>query len=365
MTAEQNCIVWLSSIHQIGPKKYRDLLSYYGSTRAVFDHADAGEIARWQGWGEKTAALVAAARTPERLESVCHKLETMDVALYFQGESGYPPLLNEIYDPPPVLYARGALSPALDKCVAMVGTRHCTRYGRHAAHTLASALSQNGCTVVSGLARGIDTSAHLGALDAGGFTVAVLGCGPDVVYPSENENVYRRILESGCVISEYYPGTGPSPGNFPARNRIISGMSHAVAVVESREQGGSMITVRTAQEQGRDVFSVPGNIDSPASRGTNRLIAEGAPPLTEAEDLLFAMGWQAPLPKKQEAEPERPPMSGAENSVYEALWQGALHYDALCQTTALEQSELAACLTLMEIRGIIKQLPGRVYALSR
>ncbi len=365
MTEQQAYIVWLSSIHQIGPKKYRDLMAYYGSAKKVFDHAEAETIQRWSGWGPKTAALVTGAGSKARLESVIKRLETLDIDLYFQGEPGYPALLEEIYDPPPVLYARGARTPQMEKCIAVIGTRHCTRYGVRTAKNLAGELAQSGCAIVSGMARGIDTAAHAGALEAGGFTIAVLGGGPDVVYPAENQKIYENILQSGCVVSEYYPGTAPSPGNFPARNRIISGLSQATIVVESREKGGSMITVRMAQEQGREVFAVPGNIDSPASKGTNRLIGEGAMPVTCAEDVLFAMGWQPDRKKQGQKDAPLQAMNEMEQTVFSLLEQGELTLDAMCQASSLRASELSACLTLMEIRGIIKQLPGRVYALEK
>ncbi len=365
MTEEQSYIVWLSSIHQIGPKKYQDLMAYYGSAKEVFYQAKAETIQRWSGWGPKTAALVTGAQSKARLESVIKRLEQMDIALYFRGEEGYPVLLEEIYDPPPVLYARGARAPEMEQCIAMIGTRHCTRYGIRATKRLAADLAQSGCTIVSGMARGIDTAAHAGALEAGGFTIAVLGGGPDVVYPAENRKIYEQILQSGCVISEYYPGTPPSPGNFPARNRIISGLSLATIVVESREKGGSMITVRMAQEQGREVFAVPGNIDSPASKGTNQLICEGAMPVTCAEDVLFAMGWQTERYRQPQKSASFQAMDQMEQTVYDALSKGDLALDALCQLTGLAASQLSACLTLMEIRGIIKQLPGRVYTLEK
>lgn len=160
MTEEQSYIVWLSSIHQIGPKKYQDLMSYYGSAKEVFYQAKAETIQHWSGWGPKTAALITGAQSKVRLESVIKRLEQMDIALYFRGEEGYPVLLEEIYDPPPVLYARGARAPEMEQCIAMIGTRHCTRYGVRAAKRLAAELAQNGCTIVSGMARGIDTAAH-------------------------------------------------------------------------------------------------------------------------------------------------------------------------------------------------------------
>ena len=186
-----------------------------------------------------------------------------------------------------------------------------------------------------------------------------------MVYPAENRKIYEQILQSGCVISEYYPGTPPSPGNFPARNRIISGLSLATIVVESREKGGSMITVRMAQEQGREVFAVPGNIDSPASKGTNQLICEGAMPVTCAEDVLFAMGWQTERYRQPQKSASFQATDQMEQTVYDALSKGDLALDALCQLTGLAASQLSACLTLMEIRGIIKQLPGRVYTLEK
>lgn len=364
MTEEQTYIVWLSTIHQIGPKKCSELMAYYGSAKNVFLHAEKEEIQRWSGWGTKSAEVVIAAKQQQRVDAICSQLELMDIALYFRGEEGYPPLLNEIYDPPAVLYTRGVWHPFMDQCVAMVGTRHCTRYGIRTAAALASELAEAGCTIVSGMARGIDRAAHVGALEAGGFTTAVLGGGPDVVYPKENQDIYEKILQSGCIVSEYYPGTVPAPGNFPARNRIISGLCSAVIVVESRAKGGSMITVRTAQEQGREVFAVPGNIDSPASKGTNQLIMEGAMPVTCADDVLFAMGWQTSGKNKKKQE-EVLTLTGMERDIYQLLEQGDLSLDSMCQLKGFTPAELSACLTLMEIRGIIKQLPGRIYTLEK
>ncbi len=369
MTEEQAYLVWLKSIPYVTNKRMEDLLAVYGSARGVFQYFDGEACARWPGWNGELISLIQKARTENRVSSAVRIVKDKGITPYFQEQEGYPALLKEIYDPPRILFAKGDASPNLDRCMAMVGTRHSTRYGRKIAQRLAAELAEAGVTIVSGMARGIDACCHEGALQAGGFTIAVLGCGADVVYPQENTGLYQRILQSGCVVSEYFPEIQPLAGHFPARNRIISGMCHGLIVVESNVKGGSMITVRMAQEQGREVMAVPGNVDSPASGGTNRLIYEGATPVSSADDVLFAMGWQGYQNNRKAvnavSQPAKPELSPLEQKVYALLFEGEMPFDQLCQSIEKNQAEMAACLTLMEIRGIIKQLPGRQFALAQ
>lgn len=362
---ERAYMVWLSSIAGIGAKRMMDLCQAYGSAQNVFENATHASLLQVHSVGEQISAAVLRARDQAHVEDANRLLEELDIIAYLFDEPGYPQALCHIPQPPPILFATGARAPQLPKMLAMVGTRRPTRYGRKMAHDLARELAQNGVTIVSGMARGIDACAHQGAIDAGGCTVAVLGCGVDVVYPKEHQVLYEHIRESGVIVSEYFPTTAPLAGNFPARNRIISGMSEATLVIESRERGGSLITANFAVEEGKEVFVLPGNVDSPASMGTNRLLRDGATPAIEVQDILDAMRWETVYTVKRQAAEQRPVLDATEQVVYNLLEQGDLHFDQLAVQSKQRAYELATCLTLMEIRGIIKQLPGRIYALNR
>ncbi len=362
---ERAYMVWLSSIAGIGAKRMLDLCRAYGSAQNVFENATRAGLLQVHSVGEQTASALLRACDQAHVEDANRLLEQLDITAYLLGEPGYPQSLCHIPQPPPILFATGARTPQLPKMLAMVGTRRPTRYGRKLAHDLAAELAKNGVTIVSGMARGIDACAHQGAIDAGGCTVAVLGCGVDVVYPKEHQRLYAHIRDSGVILSEYFPTTAPLAGNFPARNRIISGMSEATFVIESRERGGSLITANFAMEEGKEVFVLPGNVDSPASMGTNRLMRDGATPVLEAQDLLDAMRWETTYAPNVQSMEQAPVLDPMEQAVYNLLEQGDLHFDQLVEQSGQAVNVLATCLTLMEIRGIIKQLPGRIYALNR
>lgn len=361
--AQRPYYIWLCSIEGVGTKRMQALCDYFGSPQAVFEHANLKQCLQVPWMGEATSRLLLAARNQARLDAANECLEKKGIRAYFQEDDGYPPPLRSVPDAPLVLFAKGACPPCFSRTAAIVGTRHCTRYGRNTAQKLSEELAAQGVTIVSGMARGIDASAHYGALQAGGFTVAVLGCGVDVIYPAEHGQLYEQICENGVVVSDYFPGTQPLPTNFPPRNRIISGMSDAVVIVESREKGGSMITYQFALEQGKEIFAVPGNIDSPASMGTNRMIRDGMFPVLEADDVLIRMRWGLQIHTNKSAPAWE--LTEDEQCVYEQLEQGDLSYDALAGYTGQSDAQLSTCLTLMEIRGIIKQLPGRIYTIVR
>ena len=253
----------------------------------------------------------------------------------------FPPLLRAIHDPPPVLFLRGAAAPEMlsQPAVAVVGARACSGYGASVARTLAREFAAAGLVVVSGLARGVDAEAHRGALDAGGITVAVLGCGVDRDYPAAHAELARRIAERGLVVSEYAPGVEPAPWRFPARNRIIAGLCAAVAVVEARERSGALITADLALEEGREVFAVPGEITSALSAGTNDLLKLGASPLTRAADVLSCYGLE---------EPER--ASAQTSALLELLPATA---DELVQRTGRSSAEIARELVELELAGLV------------
>ena len=244
--------------------------------------------------------------------------------------------------------------------ISIVGSRNPTRYGRQIAEKIAFELASAGVTIISGLARGIDTMAHLGALRAKGNTIAVMGSGIDVIYPPENKKIFSDIEMHGTIISEYPPGTRPLPGNFPARNRIISGLSNGVLVVEAGSKSGALITVDFALEQGREVYAVPGNIDSSQSMGTNNILKQGAKLVTTAEDILEDLGIEGSLSGKMpSAKPVQ--LDIFENQVYSALEEGEKHIEELASITNMDIAKLNAILTMMEIKGLVKQLPGKIF----
>lgn len=238
------------------------------------------------GLSEKIVQSFVSKRKQLDLNAIWEKIVDKGIEVLTWDDQNYPRKLLEIDQPPPVLYSRGKLKSEDDWAIAIVGTRRMTVYGRQVTQDLGTILAAKGVTVVSGLARGIDSIAHNAALDAGGRTLAVLGCGVDIIYPPENRKLYERILESGAVISEYPPGTFPESSNFPPRNRIISGLSQATVVVEAGETSGALITASFAANQGREVFAVPGNILAPQSMGCNRLIRDGARILLNPNDVL-------------------------------------------------------------------------------
>jgi DNA processing protein len=267
-------------------------------------------------------------------------------------ERGYPVMLAAIHDPPRRLFVRGDRVDLLaGPCVAVVGARSCTRYGAHVARSLGRELARAGAVVVSGLARGIDGEAHRGALEATGATIAVLGCGIDRDYPRAHAELARRIVVDGLIVSEYPPGVEPAPWRFPARNRIVAGLSVATVVVEARERSGALITAEFALEEGREVLAVPGEITSGLSDGTNALIRQGAAPLLSVDDVLDAVGLERP----RAAAPE---VGDHATVVLAGLRAGALDADGLARATGLPASEVAAALVELELAGLASGADG-------
>ncbi len=297
---------------------------------------------------EETAAMTALA-------------ESKFIQAVIFGEEGYPEILNNIPDPPVVLFYKGDLQKYLSiPSVAVIGSRRCTTYGRRVARKLARDFVYNGVGVVSGLARGIDAEAHRGALDAGGRTMAVLGSGLDVCYPPEHENLALKITGNGVLISEYPPGTQPAKFRFPERNRLISGFSRGVVVVEAGRKSGTMITVNTALDQGREVFAVPGEITRALSMGTNMLLRDGAGVVITARDVLEPLGIAKDMAERDET-------FGFDSEVtrliLKLLSEEALHFDKLLRLTEMETPLLQSELLKLEIAGVIRQHPGKNFSL--
>ena len=350
--------IWLTSVEGIGPRRFYRLLSQYGDARGVWDNIGDDGMAFL---GPKLRKQLRAARTEEYFFRLFAGMERMGMRAVTRISEGYPQALNEIHDPPPTLYVRGEAPLDAERMFAIVGSRRATRDGKRAAREFAATLAREGVCVVSGLARGVDTCAHEGALEGDGATIAVLGSGADVIYPPENEELTARILDGGgAIVSEYPPGTRPSQGTFPARNRIISGLCGGVLMVEGSNTSGAMITANFAAEQGRDVFAVPGSIYSPLSAAPNRLIFDGANPALSAWDILEHYRWSA-RPADGAAPRRAVELDEEEKLLVDALLEQELSFDELSALSKFPASKLNSLLTSLELRGIIVKAPGGIY----
>ena len=360
LTHEERCWVWLCGVSGITPARFRGLLTHYGTAAGVFCEAQGHN--GLEGIPEDVAERICGEAREERVESAVARLEEKNIIPVTQLHADYPQQFLPMQDAPATLYCMGDTKLLnYPRMVAMVGTRSPTHSGRKAAQMIAKELAENGVLVVSGMARGIDTYAHLGALDGEGHTIAVLGCGPDVVYPPENKQLYERILEKGLVVSEYLPGMQPMPGNFPVRNRIVSGISMGVIVVEAAQKSGTHSTVNFANDQGKDVFAVPGSIDSKMSAVPNQLLKEGARIVTDAQDVLDNFGWT-----KRTTQPTarlNVQLSYEEAKVMAILELGQATFDDIYAQADFTPPQLASLLTMMELKGLLSMLPGRIYSL--
>ncbi len=281
----------------------------------------------------------------------------MEIRIINRGEPAYPERLTEIKDPPKTLYCCGDTDILSRRCVAVVGSRTTTAYGRNTARAVARCLAAAGVTVVSGMAKGIDSCAHEGAMEAGGMTAAVLGCGPDICYPPENRILMAEIQRRGLIVSEFAPGTPPDRFNFPKRNRIISGLCEATVVVQARNRSGSLITAELAAEQGREVFAVPGNIDSQYNLGNNKLIKEGAAPLICVDDILEYLGISG-----ADEDDARQRLSDREFRLYEILRDGGeMTVDEVCMHAGLTPAYVNPILSVMEMKGFISSDMGKFF----
>jgi len=357
----------LLSVEGIGPGRVRKLLAKFKSVEKVIS-ADLVSISEVEGISENLAKkIVRASRNRTEIEDIVEKeqedLEKYSAKIITIWDKEYPPLLKKIYDPPLFFYKRGAIKASDAYSIAMIGTRGPTNYGKVHADRLSGELAKEGITVVSGLARGIDTISHIGALKNGGRTIAVIGSGLDVVYPSENRKLYEEISEKGVLISEFPFGTKPDAMNFPQRNRIISGLSLGIVVIESGKGGGSMQTVSYGLDQGREIFALPGNVGVRQSEGTNLLIQKGEAKLvTSAEDIIVELEIKL-KPVLGKNIPKEPVTLGLfEEKIYNCLDDGATHIDSISTNSGLSTSDCLVHLLSLEFKGLIKQLPGKMFA---
>ncbi len=353
--------VGFNIVPHIGPAKVRALLDHFGDLEVAWC-ADRASLAR-AGLDRRAIRSLIETRARLDLDAEMAKLERHRVKALTWDDEEYPSLLRQIYGPPPVLYVRGELLPDDEWAVAVVGTRKATVYGKEVTRRLCGELARNHVTVVSGLARGIDGVAHRAALDAGGRTIAVLACGLDRVYPPEHRKLAQSIAENGALVSDYPLGVPPDASNFPPRNRIISGLSLGVVVVEAGKRSGALITVGFALEQGREVFAVPGNILNRNSAGCNRLIHDGAKMVLGVEDILEELNLT--MIEHQAQVRAALPADETEARLLELISDEPLHVDEICRQSRLPIQQVSSALTMMELKGMVRQVGGMQYVLAR
>ncbi len=355
--------VWLSSLVAIPLGKRLKLLEYFEEPALLWE-ADEAQLRRLNFCTNKMINYIMDKNARKETGKLMDQIYKCDADIITLNDKSYPQALKYIHDPPLVLYSRGTLEQDAI-CVAVVGSRRASAYGLDMARRISRELAMSAITVVSGMARGIDSKAHYGALEGKGKTIAVLGCGVDIVYPSENRDLMKKITESGAVISEYLPGTQPLPYNFPARNRIISGLSRGVVVVEAGERSGSLITTDFALEQGREVFAIPGNINSANSVGTNRLIRDGAKVITNTGDILdeLKINYDLDFNFRIDNKILKMRLNEKEKTIAQRLLNGPAHIDAIAIDCGISTQLVSSVLIMLELSGFVEQLPGKYFKL--
>ncbi|HBG26769.1 MAG TPA: DNA-protecting protein DprA [Phycisphaerales bacterium] len=352
------------------------LLNFFGSIEGVLG-ASVSSLAKVEGIGVKTAEKIFKSKNNFDVEKELEIADKFGVWVIDITDERYPPALKKIYDPPPVLYIKGDFSPNDSLAIAIVGSRHCSNYGSEQASRFAHLLASSGFTIVSGMATGIDSAAHSGALSAKGRTIAVQGCGLANIFPPENKQLFEKIFKNGACISELPMEYEPLPENFPPRNRIIAGLSLATIVVEAMPRSGALITAQTAMENSREVMAIPGRIDSPLSKGPHKLIKEGAKLVESVEDVIEALEFlqidfaqhvrqtsQQAIEKTQMQlfDMSKLNLTETEKKIFECLSSEAIHIEQIISQTELSAGKVNAALISMRLKGIVKQMPGNYFA---
>lgn len=359
---EEYYMMWLSRVMLYQDQKAFALLGRFGSAEAIF-YADAKELRNALGATSRLADHVLRQRNEDLLNEWIAELEEKDIFFYSYFHPYYPYLLKQIYRPPLGIYVKGELpDDAIDK-VAVIGARRCSSYGASAAYRITKDLGSTNVIVVSGMARGIDAVAHRGMIDGGGKTIAVLGSGVDICYPAENEDLMQQIIKNGCVLSEYPPGTKAISHHFPSRNRIISGLCKMVVVIEAGKRSGTLITADLALENGREVFVLPGNVTSKLSEGTNNLIKQGCPIITESGDILFELGISYQEQEKEQFyEKVLSQLTPEQQEIYKNITENSpITAEELARMVGKDIRDIQYVLSLLEISGHIKKLQQAGY----
>ena len=351
----------LNALRLVGPVRVRRLREALGAVEGLFAQPTS-RLAGVEGVGQAVAESIRGWEKSFSLAEELKKIEKLGLQVVDVEDPAYPSLLREIHDPPMVLYYRGTLDAVRGAAIGVVGTREATGYGIELAKKLGYQLAYAGVRVISGLARGIDTAAHQGALAAKGRTAAVLGCSMDQVYPAENQALAEKMEESGgCVMSEFCLGTPPDRQTFPMRNRIVSGLSKGLLVVEAARASGAMITAKQALEQGRQVFAVPGRIDHPQSGGCHQLLKEGARLVESVEDVLAEFEFLLPPAEMPTPNPPQGDLGEQEKRVLQALAREEMHMDELTRKCGLPSPAVSATLLKLEMKRRVRQMPGKYF----
>lgn len=358
--------IWFANLKGITTRKKAELLRLFNSPAEIYK-ADAIELAKTGVLNRDNITAVLSKEYRDTVDRTIEEIDKKNINVITLNSSTYPELLKNICDPPVCLYVKGKLH-ADELSIAVVGSRRASGYGITVARKISGELAQSNICVISGMARGIDTAAHVGALSVKGRTIAVLGCGIDLVYPPENKKLMEQIIEYGAVISEYPPGVEPAPHHFPVRNRIVSGMSVGVLVVEAGEKSGSLITAQLALEQGRDVYALPGNVISINSKGTNKLIQDGAKLVTSVQDILDELHWYKNFNTKnvhfENNSKINSSLDNDEKDVFELLSFESLYIDEIQKKLSINMPLLHSILLSLEMKGLIKRDPGGKYRIE-
>jgi DNA processing protein len=365
----REALIALNMVEHVGPVRVRQLLEHFGDAPAILC-ASKHQLLQVRGVGEDTAEAIVKWEKSIDLSSELQRIKDFGCHVLTQTDEAYPPTLREIYDPPVALYVKGQMTAKDKNAVAMVGSRQTTHYGLEVARKLAYQLAYVGVTVVSGGARGIDTAAHQGALSAKGRTVAVLGTGINLVVPSENAELFERIASNGAVITQFPFNRTADKQSFPIRNRIVAGMTLGTVVVEADMNSGALITANFATEYGRQLFAVPGRIDSPRSKGCHDLIKKGAKLCESAEDILSEFEYLFPGTNRPAAPSETGTLpalelSESEQRIYELLDNEEKNIDEVIRHSGLPSSSVSVALLSLEMKRLIRQLPGKMFVKNR
>ena len=368
--------LWLKLIRAdgIGPTLFKRLLDFFGGVERIFT-ASVAELTKVEGIGNKTAESIVRTRDAFDVDSELALADKLGVWVIHLQDDRYPPALKAIYDPPPVLYVKGTLTRSDNLAMAIVGSRRCSHYGTEQANRFSHLLASAGFTIVSGLARGIDSAAHRGALATKGRTIAVQGCGLSNIFPPENEKLFEQITENGAVISELPLTYEPLAENFPGRNRIIAGLSMGVLVVEATYRSGALISAQAAMENNREVMAVPGRIDSPCSLGCHKLLKQGARLIDSIDEIMDALGYvgdglkthaaTAVAEAEQNAQgtlfdTSRLNLTEAEEAILGHLNSEPVHVEELIESTQLSAAKVHSAVISLQLKGLVKQLPGNM-----
>lgn len=362
MVSERDVIIWLNSLG-IASSKIEEIKLWLGDL-TLFWTLSSSVIRNSKILKEDLIAKLLEHRNLEFLNDILLKIKNNNINVVTALEDDYPERLKNIPNKPAILYCRGTLNMEDNLAIAIVGSRKATAYGKWACERFTKELAEMGITIVSGLATGIDTYAHKMALETGGRTIGVLGNGLDIIYPKNNQRLYKEVAENGCVLSEFPLGTDPFYYNFPQRNRIISGLSLGIIVVEAKEKSGSLITAHHGLDQGKDVFAVPGNINSIYSGGTNKLIKDGATPLLSIDDILEEIyELQIKFEDRKKTKISFSELSEDEEKIIKIILDGPVHSDIISIKTGLDISMVISILTGLELKGIIKELSSRIFTI--